>query len=72
MTVLRQANRDARTVLITGHRSELDSLVAEVLADGADAVCYKPFDLDHLLRTLEQLTADGRKSAPVAPTGYGD
>jgi ActR/RegA family two-component response regulator len=71
MTVLRQANPDARTVLITGHRSEVDSLIAEVLADGADAVCYKPLDLDQLLRTLGQLTEDDRKSAPVAPAGDG-
>jgi DNA-binding NtrC family response regulator len=69
MTVLRQASPDSRTILITGHRNELDSLISEALADGADAVCYKPFDLDHLLRTLGQITADDRKSRPVAPAG---
>ena len=43
--IVREANPQARTILITGHRSETDQLVAQVLAEGADAVCYKPFDV---------------------------
>jgi CheY-like chemotaxis protein len=34
----------------------LDPVVQRVLAEGADAVCYKPFDVPRLLSTLEQLT----------------
>lgn len=53
---VRQINPQARTIVITGHRLELDPLVQRVLAEGADAVCYKPFDVPRLLSTLEQLT----------------
>jgi hypothetical protein len=31
-------------------------MVEKVLNEGADAVCYKPFDVPRLLGTLEQLT----------------
>jgi DNA-binding NtrC family response regulator len=54
---VRQANPDARTVLITGHRAELEPAVAQLAADGADAVCYKPFDMDELLATLGRLSS---------------
>lgn len=53
--LIRTARPDARTVLITGHRSETEQLVASCLAAGADAVCYKPFDVDLLLQTLKKL-----------------
>jgi two-component system, NtrC family, response regulator HydG len=56
--LVRQANPQARTVVITGYRSEMDQLVQKVVAEGADAVCYKPFDVLHLLSTLEQLTRE--------------
>jgi DNA-binding response OmpR family regulator len=54
--LVRDANPQARTVIITGHRSETDVLVQRVLAEGADAVCYKPFDMPVLLNTLGKLT----------------
>jgi DNA-binding NtrC family response regulator len=53
--LVREANPQARTILITGYRSEMDQLVDRVLADGADAVCYKPFDVPRLLTSLEDL-----------------
>jgi two-component system, NtrC family, response regulator HydG len=53
---VRQANRQARTILITGLREEMDQHIQQVLAEGADAVCYKPFDLPSLLSTLSQLS----------------
>jgi len=52
------ANPDTRTVLITGHPRELDQLVQQVLHDGADAVCYKPFDVANLLATVERLARE--------------
>lgn len=52
---VRQSNPEAKTVLITGHREELDSEVQQVLAEGADAVCYKPFDVSGLLAMLQGL-----------------
>lgn len=53
---VRESNPQARTVVITGHRVEMDPLVRRVVSEGADAVCYKPFDLPRLLSTLQQLT----------------
>jgi two-component system response regulator HydG len=55
--LVRQSNPEARTVVITGHRSETEEMVQKVIAEGADAVCYKPFDVSRLLSTLDRLTA---------------
>jgi two-component system response regulator HydG len=54
---VRQSNPQALTVVITGHRVEMDPVVQHVVAEGADAVCYKPFDVPRLLSTLQRLTA---------------
>lgn len=53
--IVRRTHPEARTVLITGSRSETEQLVEQVLGEGADAVCYKPFDVDQLLDTLRKL-----------------
>jgi two-component system OmpR family response regulator len=53
--MVRDANPEARTILITGHRSEMDQVVDQIVAEGADAVCYKPFNVPELLAKLEQL-----------------
>lgn len=53
--LVRENSPQARTVLITGFRSETDEIVRRVLNEGADAVCYKPFDVPQLLKTLAQL-----------------
>jgi CheY-like chemotaxis protein len=55
--LVRASHPQARTVVITGFRSEMDLAVQQVMAEGADALCYKPFDLPSLLATLERLTA---------------
>jgi len=60
--MVRQTNPQARTVCITGHRSETEQMVNRVLAEGADAICYKPFDIPRLLHTLEALSE-------ASPTG---
>jgi CheY-like chemotaxis protein len=54
--LVRQSNPQARTVVITGHRSEMDQVIRQIVQEGADAVCYKPFDVPQLLGTLQQLT----------------
>jgi two-component system, NtrC family, response regulator HydG len=54
--LVRETRPQARTVLITGFPAEMDPLVRQVLAEGADAVCYKPFDVPRLLATLGRLT----------------
>jgi CheY-like chemotaxis protein len=56
--LVREANPQARTILITGHRSEMDQLVRRAIDEGANAVCYKPFDVPKLLSTLEQLAQE--------------
>ena len=54
--LVRNTNPKARTVIITGHRSEMDQVVQQMVAEGADAVCYKPFDVPALLETLRKLS----------------
>jgi CheY-like chemotaxis protein len=52
---VRRLNPQARTVLITGHRSDTEGAVRQALREGADAVCYKPFDVPRLLETVDRL-----------------
>jgi two-component system, NtrC family, response regulator HydG len=63
---VRRANPGARTLLITGNRPEMDPLVERVLREGADAVCYKPFDVPRLLGALGRLagSGDGERGTP--------
>jgi DNA-binding NtrC family response regulator len=55
LRLLRQQDPCARTVVITGFASEMESRVQQALAAGANAVCYKPFDVDKLLGTVHEL-----------------
>lgn len=52
---IRQSNRAARTVVITGYPAEMEQKVQQALANGAEAVCYKPFDVSALLDTVKRL-----------------
>jgi CheY-like chemotaxis protein len=61
--MVREASPQARTILITGYRLETDQLVAQVLSEGADAVCYKPFDVPALLELLERLSNTSQEGA---------
>ena len=54
--LVRRLNPEARTILITGFRGETERAVERLVAEGADAVCYKPFDMPNLLDTLKRLT----------------
>ncbi|MCI0738698.1 MAG: response regulator [Gemmataceae bacterium] len=54
--LVRQANPQAHTIVITGQRPEMDQQVQQLLQEGVDAVCYKPFDVPKLLTTLDRLT----------------
>lgn len=56
--LVRGANPATRTILITGHRSETEETVARLVAEGADAVCYKPFDVPGLLETVRRLAEE--------------
>lgn len=53
MRTIRESNPDAKIVLITGHRSELEETIDRVLSDGAEGVCYKPFDVPRLLDLIQ-------------------
>lgn len=55
LRLLRQKDQPARTVVITGFASEMEKRVQEALAAGANAVCYKPFDVEKLLTTVHHL-----------------
>jgi DNA-binding response OmpR family regulator len=52
----------ARTILITGHRTEAEDMIQQALRNGADAICYKPFEMSELLRLTSSL-AQSAKSA---------
>lgn len=52
---VRAENPDARVVLITGFRGEMEAVIQRALTDGADTVLYKPFDMPLLLDTVQQL-----------------
>ena len=70
--MVREANPQARTILITGYRSEMDQLIEQMVAEGADAVCYKPFDVPELLEKLEQLAGRARRGPATARTEIMD
>jgi DNA-binding response OmpR family regulator len=53
--LIRQSSPMARTIVITGHREEMDQQIQTIVAEGADAVCYKPFDIKSLLHTIKGL-----------------
>jgi two-component system response regulator HydG len=56
--VLQQIRRQApqaRTILITAYRDELEEKVQAALAEGASTVCYKPLEMDNLLQQLHSL-----------------
>jgi len=57
LRLVRQANPQARTVLITGYRVELEPVLERLLNAGADALCCKPFDVEQLLATIARLLA---------------
>jgi CheY-like chemotaxis protein len=65
--MVREANPQARTILITGYRTEMDQLIEQMIAEGADAVCYKPFDIPGLLQKLEHLAGIRREEAGTGP-----
>ena len=61
--IVRETNPQARTVFITGHRSEMDERIKQAMNEGADGVCYKPFDVPSLLSTLQKLIATTKAPA---------
>ncbi len=64
---VRESNPLARTIVITGYRSEMDQLIGRMVAEGAHGVCYKPFDIPELLEKLKQLAAAHEEGANDGP-----
>ena len=52
---VRETCPQARTVVITGYPAEMDYLIQQLMADGADAAFYKPLDISRLLAGLQTL-----------------
>lgn len=60
LTVFREARTrlpELRTVLITGFRPECQGMITLALSENADAVCYKPLDMEELLNHLRTLAS---------------
>lgn len=55
LDLVREKNRKAATVIITGFRDEMENRVQQAISEGADAVAYKPFDVNQLLQTIQCL-----------------
>jgi two-component system, NtrC family, response regulator HydG len=47
-----EINPLARRILVTGFRDESVETIHRLVEQGVDAVCYKPIDVDNLLKTL--------------------
>lgn len=63
MQQVRLTNPQARIVLITGHRNELESRVQRALDEGAAGVAYKPFDVPALLKIVDNCARAVREGA---------
>lgn len=57
MQTIRESNPEAKIVLITGHRSELEETIGRILREGAEGICYKPFDVSQLLEMIHHAAA---------------
>jgi two-component system, NtrC family, response regulator HydG len=63
LRALQKIDKEARAIVITGHSAEMETKVQEALQAGANAVCYKPFDVEKLLATVQQLSTEGRSQS---------
>lgn len=52
---VKRVNPGAGTIMITGRPNEDDRVASRARAEGAKAVCWKPFDVPELLATLDGL-----------------
>lgn len=59
---VRTTNPQARTIVITGHRNELESRVERALHEGAAGVAYKPFDVPKLLKIVDDCAQVARET----------
>lgn len=59
---VRKTNPQTPVIAITGCLAETEQILQKIISGGGNAVCYKPFDVPELLKTLERLVQN-RKSA---------
>lgn len=59
--LVRESNPAAHVILITGYRHDLADVVERIVVEGAEAVCYKPFEIPDLIGTIARLTANGTR-----------
>jgi two-component system, NtrC family, response regulator HydG len=64
LKLVRATNPQARTLVITGYPSEMESRVQQALNEGANAVAYKPFDMPSLLKQVKALAQTGQDEPP--------
>lgn len=62
LRLVRETNPQARVVVITGWRTQMQERIEQAMAEGADAVCYKPFDVQSLVATMKQLSSRVKQS----------
>jgi two-component system, NtrC family, response regulator HydG len=60
--LVHETNPQSRTVLITGYRSDMNDLVAQLTKEGANSVWYKPFHVPELIATMRKLAEDRREA----------
>jgi DNA-binding NtrC family response regulator len=60
LQALHSVDIETRTILITGYAAEMETKVQAALEAGANAVCYKPFDVEKLLSTVHKLSIEGQ------------
>jgi CheY-like chemotaxis protein len=67
LSLVSEANPEARTILISGRDVGAFLLIQQTIEEGADAVCYKPLKVPELLKRLEELTGAQVERAGESP-----
>lgn len=52
---IRKVNPEAIVVMMTAYRQEMDELVKKAVEKGAYTCLYKPFDMDDVIKTIEEI-----------------
>jgi len=58
---IRKINPKAVVVIMTAYRSEMDELVRQALEKGAYTCLYKPFEMDEVIKLVEEISRKKQK-----------
>ncbi len=58
---IRKVNPEAVVVMMTAYQQEMDELVRQALEKGAYSCIYKPFDMDEVIRIVEEVSKKKQK-----------